>query len=168
MWEAPDLEKICLALEIDPLAVANGYIYGSVKLGLQSAESDVDVMLVTHAPIPGRVEEQSTNRIKRIPLQIGEIQFYETSQNYFHSFDLRACTIEGRKCDVIIYDQFQFRTVLQSHFMVNVECLFSPPSFVLKQDIDFLPFYFDYCRQKVRFLSLLIDPFDSGKDISCY
>lgn len=153
---AADLEKICEALGIDPLAVANGYVYGSVKLGLQSSESDVDVMLVTHAPIPRIVEEQSTNRMRRNPLQIGEIQFYETSQNYFHSLELRVCTIDGRKCDVIIYDQFQFRTVLQSHFMVNVECLFSAPSFILKQDIDFLPFYRESCWHKVRFELLLL------------
>jgi hypothetical protein len=149
MWEEPNLGKICEALEIDPLAIANGYVYGSVKLGLQSAESDVDVMLVTHAPISALAKEQSTSRIKRTPLKIGEVQFYETSQNYFHSFDLRACTIDGRKYDVIVYDQFQFRTVLQSHFMVNVECLFSLPSFILKQDLDFLPFYFDSCLRKV-------------------
>jgi predicted nucleotidyltransferase len=146
-----EVGRICTGVGLDAQLVANAYIFGSVKLGLQSEGSDVDLILVTHAPI-AKEETKATTRERARSVahsKIGEIQFYETSQNYFHVLDLRTCLIDEIKYDVVVYDQFQFRTILQSHFMTNVECLFSRNEFILKQDIDFLPFYLESCHNKV-------------------
>jgi hypothetical protein len=151
MWDVAPFQQICQQLNIEHQLVANAYIFGSVKLGLQSEESDVDLIFVTHHPNPlvGH-QERTKGRARSTPApNIGEILFYGTSQNYFHDFDLRTCLIDGRKYDVVVYDQFQFRNILQCHFMVNVECIFSQDGFILKQDLDFLTFYLESCLDKV-------------------
>lgn len=159
-----NFELICEHLNIKENEIANCYIFGSVKLGLQSNNSDIDLILIIYANKEDNNNNKEDNNSNNNSdsnnnnininsnndySNLGNIKFFENSPNYFHEFDLRSCIINNRKYDINVYNQYQFQRMLKSHFMVNVECLFSPLLFILKQDIDFLPFYYEKCYTKV-------------------
>lgn len=132
-----NLNLICQELNININKVLNCYIFGSVKLGLHSNDSDIDLILVLF----GNENENLENV---------QIEYFNNSIHYFHKFNLFSCNINNRKYDVNIYTQYQFQKLLLSHFMVIVECIFSQQQFILKQEINFLPYYYENCYTKVN------------------
>lgn len=131
-----NFELICQNIDIEVNKVANCYIFGSVKLGLHSNASDIDLIIVLYGN-----ENENLDNVN--------IEFYNESIPYFHNFDLRSCNINNHKYDVNVYNQYQFQKLLSLHFMVIVECIFSKEPFILKQDINFLPYYYENCLTKV-------------------
>ena len=114
-----NLSKIIKRVGLTDLQVKNVYNFGSWVHQTNTETSDYDLIIVGDFPQKSKY----------------------TPKRYFHSYKLFK--LEDLKCDVVLYSQSNFERLLELSYFVAVECVFFPPQFILKNEIDFKKIYLD-------------------------
>jgi len=110
--------------------VTNIYIFGSWLHQTNRPESDFDVIIV--------------GRFNQRPIKFRE-------NRYFHKYNLVKIA-EPIKTDLVLYSNDNFEKLLETQFMVCLDCIFAPDNLIFKNDIDYKNMYLTkyYSEEEIK------------------